>query len=113
MAFLFAEIENRLSEDLPQADFGRVPERFLLSVRTKSKLRFCKLKTTPIVRFCYNSTHFFILSPSANALHNFLGSIVDPFISFVYKVDFSRQYCVYMTSKIEKLHIHARPCINL
>lgn len=22
MAFLFAEIENRLSEDLPQADFG-------------------------------------------------------------------------------------------
>ena len=23
-------------EDLPQADFGRVPERFLLSVRTKA-----------------------------------------------------------------------------
>ena len=73
MAFLFAEIENRLSEGLPQADFGRVPERFLLSVRTKSKLRFCKLKTTPIVRFCNNSTHFLILSPSANTLHNFFG----------------------------------------
>ena len=36
MAFLAAEIENRRPEDLPQAYFGRVPERFLLSVRTKS-----------------------------------------------------------------------------
>ena len=36
MAFLAAEIENRQPEDLPQAYFGRVPERFLLSVRTKS-----------------------------------------------------------------------------
>ena len=36
MAFLAAEIENRRLEDLPQAYFGRVPERFLLSVRTKS-----------------------------------------------------------------------------
>ena len=36
MAFLEAENENRQLEGLPQADFGRVPERFLLSVRTKS-----------------------------------------------------------------------------
>ena len=36
MAFLAAENENRQLEDLPQADRGRVPERFLLSVRTKS-----------------------------------------------------------------------------
>ena len=36
MAFLAAENENRQLEDSPQADFGRVPERFLLSVRTKS-----------------------------------------------------------------------------
>ena len=35
-AFLAAENENRQLEDLPQADCGRVPERFLLSVRTKS-----------------------------------------------------------------------------
>ena len=36
VVFLEAENENRQLEGLPQADFGRVPERFLLSVRTKS-----------------------------------------------------------------------------
>ena len=35
-AFLTAENENRQPEDLLQAYFGRVPERFLLSVSTKS-----------------------------------------------------------------------------
>ena len=34
-AFLAAENENRQLEDLPRANFGRLPERFLL-VRTKS-----------------------------------------------------------------------------
>ena len=36
MAFLAAENENRQLEDLPQADFSRLSERLLLSVRTKS-----------------------------------------------------------------------------
>ena len=36
LAFLSAENENRQLEDLPLADFGRLPERLLLSVRTKS-----------------------------------------------------------------------------
>ena len=36
MAFLTAENEKRQLEDLPQADSGHVPERFLLSVKTKS-----------------------------------------------------------------------------
>ena len=36
MAFLAAENENRQLEHLSQADFGRVPERFLLSVRANS-----------------------------------------------------------------------------
>ena len=36
MALLTAENENGQLEDLPQADSGQVPERFLLSVRTKS-----------------------------------------------------------------------------
>ena len=36
MTFLTAENDNRLLKDLPQADFGRVPERPTLSVRTKS-----------------------------------------------------------------------------
>ena len=35
-AFLAAESENRQLKDLPQADLGRAPERFLLSVRTNS-----------------------------------------------------------------------------
>ena len=34
LAFLSAE--NRQLEDLPLADFGRLPERLLLSARTKS-----------------------------------------------------------------------------
>ena len=36
LAFLSAENENRQMEDLPLADFGRLHERLLLSVRTKS-----------------------------------------------------------------------------
>ena len=36
LAFLVAESENRQLEDLPPADFGRLPEKLLLSVRTKS-----------------------------------------------------------------------------
>ena len=36
LAFLSAENENRQLEDLSLADFGRLPERLLLSVRTKS-----------------------------------------------------------------------------
>ena len=36
LAFLSAENENRQLEDFPQADFGRLPEKLLLSVRTKS-----------------------------------------------------------------------------
>ena len=36
MAFLAAENENWQIEDLLQADFGRLPERFLLSVGVKS-----------------------------------------------------------------------------
>ena len=36
LAFLSSKNENRQLEDLPWADFGRLPERLLLSVRTKS-----------------------------------------------------------------------------
>ena len=36
MAFLAAENENRQLKDFPQADFDRIPERFLLSVGTNS-----------------------------------------------------------------------------
>ena len=36
LAFLTSENENRQLEDLPLADFGRLPERLLLPVRTES-----------------------------------------------------------------------------
>ena len=36
LVFLSAENENRQLEDLSQADFGRLPERLLLTLRTKS-----------------------------------------------------------------------------
>ena len=39
LAFLVAGNENRQLKDLPLADFGRLPERLLLSVGTKSKMR--------------------------------------------------------------------------
>ena len=41
MAFLVAENENQQLKNLPQANFGRVPERFLLPVRTKSITENC------------------------------------------------------------------------
>ena len=34
--FLAAENENRQLKDLPQVDFGSVPERFLMSLRTNA-----------------------------------------------------------------------------
>ena len=53
LAFLSSENENRQLEDLPLADFGRLPEILLLSVRTKSinDREFCELKITTIVVF--------------------------------------------------------------
>ena len=36
LVFLSTENENRQLEDLPLADFGRLPERLLLSVKAKS-----------------------------------------------------------------------------
>ena len=62
MAFPTAENENRELEDLPQADFGRVSERFLLSVRTKSMTENFYIKITPIVCFWSFSTRFFFFN---------------------------------------------------
>ena len=44
LAFLMAENENQQLEDLPLADFGCLPQRLLLLVRTKS-IRAIKLNT--------------------------------------------------------------------
>ena len=79
MAFLAAENENRQLEDLPQADFGCEPKRFLLSVRTKSITEsFVYWKLRPSFVFVVFQ-RFFISSLSANALYDFYSGIVDPF----------------------------------
>ena len=58
--FLAAERENRKLENLPQADFGRLSERFLLPVRTKSiNENFVTWKLRPLM-FC-NPDSFFHL----------------------------------------------------
>ena len=81
LAFLSAENENRQLEDLPLADFGRLPERLLLSVRTKSiNENFFKLKITTIVVFVIMIQRFFSnLRASANALNDCYSGIVDSF----------------------------------
>ena len=68
MAFLAATNENRQLEDLLQADFGRVPERLLLSVRISSKPRIsCSENYAHCLFvcffFCNVSTHFFHVEP--------------------------------------------------
>ena len=72
MAFLAAENESRQLEDLPQADFGSVPERFLLSVRTNAiNDNFAYWKSGPLHGFiASDSRHVFILS--AHAFANFI-----------------------------------------
>ena len=81
MEILAAENKNRQVEDLPQADFGRLPGRFLLSVRTKSMTdNFCILKITPTVVFEIIQRVFFYLKPYANAFSHFYSGIVDTFI---------------------------------
>ena len=70
MAFFPAENENRPLEDLRHSDFSHVPGRFLLSVRTKSKIEnFVHWKLRPMLVFCGVSTHFSILSLNASALY--------------------------------------------
>ena len=51
IAFLTSENKNLQLEDLPLADFGRLLERLLLSVRTKSNKNFVNLKLLTTVVF--------------------------------------------------------------
>ena len=96
---------------MPQADFGRLPERPLLSVRTESITdMFCEMKITAIVCFCGVSTQFFFLSISADGLYDFYSVIVDPFyFHSLIKLTFHvpKDYCVYMINEI----IHGRAWI--
>ena len=81
LTFFAAENENRQPEDLPLTDFGRLPERLLLSVRTKSINENLEIKNYDHCCFCnHDSTHFSILRVSANALYDCYLGIVDSFI---------------------------------
>ena len=53
MAFFAAENENQLLKDLPPADFGGVPERFLLSVGTNSMTENFVARLLLDMKFCY------------------------------------------------------------
>ena len=72
MAFLVAENENQLLEDLPQANVGLVPERFLLLVRTKSITEnFVCWKLHPLFVLEVCQCILFIMSFSTNTLFIF------------------------------------------
>ena len=62
LAFLVAENENQQLEDLPLADFGCLPQRLLLLVRTKSINEIFYVENYDHCCFCNcDSTHFSIL----------------------------------------------------
>ena len=59
MEILAAENKNRQLQDLPEADFGCLPGRFLLSVKSIPD-NFCILKITPTVVFVMIQRVFFL-----------------------------------------------------
>ena len=64
MTYLAAENENKKLKGLSQNDFARVPKNILSVAEEKVTIReFCKLKVTPTVCFCNDSTHFLHLEP--------------------------------------------------
>ena len=85
MAFLATENKNRHLEDLPQADFGRVPERFL-SVR----LRICNIDNYAHCLFCGDSTLVLFLSAPRH-FPIFIWGLSILLFSFINKVDSSSQ----------------------
>ena len=79
IAFLAAENKNRQPEVLSQARFGPVPDRFLLSVRTKSVIEnFLYWILRPLLFLQWFNACFHL--ECANALYDFHQGIVDSFI---------------------------------
>ena len=82
MAFHAAESENRPLEDLPRADFGRVPE----------KISFVgEEKTTPIVVFVMIQRIFTSWALAPTLFTIFIRRLSILLLSFIMKVDFSCQ----------------------
>ena len=81
MAFLAAENESRQPENLPQAAFGCVPERFLLSVRTKSITEnFLHWILRPLFVFVVIQWIFSSRTLAPTHFEFFFSGIVDPLI---------------------------------
>ena len=104
LSFLLAKNENWQVEDLPLANFGHLPERLLLFVRTKSiNENFVNWKLGPLLFGNHDSMHFSVLRVSANTLYNCYSGIVDSFIftnlrSWLFFP--VKGYCVCMINKI-------------
>ena len=78
MAFLAAENENRQLEDLPQAEFGRVLERFLFPVSTDLILEnFGSLTLRSLFFLVFQ--RIFSIEPERRRFFLYSG-VVDPFI---------------------------------
>ena len=116
MAFLAAENENRQLEDLPQADFGRVPERFLLTVRSNSITdNFAYWKLGPLFVFEVIQR---IFSSWVRQRAIFIWGLSILLFLFINKVDIfvsEGLLCLYekRVQLKEKFHIYARPSIIL
>ena len=68
MAFFAAENENQQLKDLPPADFGGVPERFLLSVGTNSITENFVARLLLDMKFCYVGIFNWIVTLVSRAL---------------------------------------------
>ena len=116
MAFLAAENENRQLEDLPQADFGRVPERFLLTVRSNSITdNFAYWKLGPLFVFEVIQRMF---SSWVRQRAIFIWGLSILLILLLIKSTFfvsEGLLCLYekRVQLEEKFHIYARPSIIL
>ena len=104
MAFLTPENKSQQLEDMPQADFGCVPERFLLSVRTKSITENCVYwKLHPLICFCIVSTDFLVWSLSTDAPFDFIQVLLILSFSFIMSTLLSVKGCCYLLVEMKFL----------
>ena len=126
LAFLSAENENRQLEDLPLADFGRLPERLLLSVRTKAiNENFLNWKLRPLLFLWFNA-FFHLKSQHQRTLrllfedcrliyfHSLMKSAFLPSEGLLCLYDKQNNTWLLVGMEFEeKFHIYARPYMIL
>ena len=78
MSFFAAENENQQLKDLPPADFGGVPERFLLSVGTNS------ITENFVARLLLDMKFFYVgILRAFTILFNWIVTLVSSFVSYL------------------------------